>query len=265
MTGTKHDDRPAHRWVTIQGVRWHMRLAGIYADGASLPPIVLVHGYAVSSAYMIPLARQLARHNPVYAPDLPGHGLSADAAHPRVTQVSDYADDLAAWLDAMALDGAVLIGHSFGCQIVAELCARSRQHHPIRAAVFISPTVDPASRPWLRQAGYLARDILQEPVSLNILQTIDYLRFGPRQSIQASIAMMRDHIECKVPQIQVPLLVLRGTHDRVVSEAWAECVARLAPAGQVATVHGAAHGVHYRQPAQVARLIHQFIRDATER
>ena len=46
------------------------------------PPVVLVHGYGVSSAYLLPLARALAGRCAVYVPDLPGHGRSEDPETP---------------------------------------------------------------------------------------------------------------------------------------------------------------------------------------
>ncbi|WP_292510847.1 alpha/beta fold hydrolase, partial [Methylobacterium sp.] len=47
-------------------------------------PVILVHGLGMSSRYMIPLARHLAPHFRVYAPDLPGFGLS-DKPHRALT------------------------------------------------------------------------------------------------------------------------------------------------------------------------------------
>ena len=48
-----------------------MRFA-IDPERTGLLPIVLVHGLSVSSRYMVPVARRLAPHRDVYAPDLPG-------------------------------------------------------------------------------------------------------------------------------------------------------------------------------------------------
>src|SRR5438067_13787370 len=62
-------------WSVVGGLRTHARVAGSpsAADGRG---VVLVHGAVVSSRYMVPLARQLARDFRVWAPDLPGFGLS---------------------------------------------------------------------------------------------------------------------------------------------------------------------------------------------
>ena len=63
----------------------------------------------------MPTARRLAPHVPVYLPDLPGFGLSAEPGWN--LDVVEHADHLAGWLDAVALEQVVLVGHSFGCQV----------------------------------------------------------------------------------------------------------------------------------------------------
>ena len=88
-------------------------------------PVVLIHGLGLSGRYMLPVAERLARHVPVYLPDLPGFG---DSAKPdRALDVPALADALAGWIEAMALAPVALLGNSFGCQIIADLAAR----HPV--------------------------------------------------------------------------------------------------------------------------------------
>jgi 2-hydroxy-6-oxonona-2,4-dienedioate hydrolase len=64
-------------------------------------PMVLVHGLGLCGCYMLPVAERLARHVPVYLPDLPGFG---DSAKPdRALDMPALADALAGWIEAMAL------------------------------------------------------------------------------------------------------------------------------------------------------------------
>ena len=51
-------------------------LSGRAADEPPLPPLVLIHGLAATSWIWAPVARRLAAHTHVLAPDLRGHGLS---------------------------------------------------------------------------------------------------------------------------------------------------------------------------------------------
>ncbi|MGC2304853.1 alpha/beta fold hydrolase, partial [Candidatus Binatus sp.] len=62
-----------------------------------------------------------AQHSPI-ALDLPGHGRSAGVEGLRT--VGDYADFVAAFLDALKIKSAVVLGHSMGGAIAMELGLR---------------------------------------------------------------------------------------------------------------------------------------------
>ena len=71
------------------------------ASPNAAPPLVMVHGLAVSHRYLMPLAAKLAGDLAVHVIDLPGFGLSSDPG--RVLNVAEHADHLAAWLQAADL------------------------------------------------------------------------------------------------------------------------------------------------------------------
>lgn len=63
-------------------------------SAAQSPAVALVHGLGLSGRYMLPTARHLAPHFPVYVPDLPGFGDSSKPA--KALDVPALADALAA-------------------------------------------------------------------------------------------------------------------------------------------------------------------------
>jgi 2-hydroxy-6-oxonona-2,4-dienedioate hydrolase len=140
------------------------------------PPVVLVHGLGLSGRYMLPVAERLARHLPVYLPDLPGFGDSdkPDAA----LDVPGLADALAGWIEAMALAPTALLGNSFGCQIIADLAAR----HPglVARAVLQGPTSPPEERSWLWQFVRWRQNQPYNPDSLSPITWDDYRKCGYR-------------------------------------------------------------------------------------
>lgn len=98
-----------------------------YADsggrGASL---VFVHGNSACKEYF---ARQfdspLRERYRLIALDLPGHGASANASDPmRSYSIHGFADATMAFLDAIGVERAVLVGWSLGGHIVLEMMAR---------------------------------------------------------------------------------------------------------------------------------------------
>jgi pimeloyl-ACP methyl ester carboxylesterase len=217
--------------------------------------VVLVHGFAVSSRYMLPTAKELAGRFPVFAPDLPGYGLSDETR--RVLDIPHLADVLAVWLDRRGVSDAVLVGNSFGCQIVADLAIR--RPDLVGHAVMIGPTADASARTMSQHVWRLARDLLHEPLALWLVQGIDYLRFGPRWQWKTARFMLSDRIEEKLPLLQMPVLVLRGEHDPIAPQAWVELLARLARQGTVAVVPGVAHAVNYTAPSDLVELIERFV------
>src|SRR5690348_10265760 len=112
--------RPESRFVTVEGLRVHVRVwPGPPAGGQ---PLALIHGLGMSSRYMVRLARLLCAGRPIYAPDIPGFGRSETP--PRALDVQGQADLLAAWMRALGLDRAAFLGHSLGSQVVADLASR---------------------------------------------------------------------------------------------------------------------------------------------
>ena len=191
------------RWTRIPAIagggmlRVHSRLRDVMTNH---DPIVLVHGPGAGSSYFVPLAARLSHHAPVFAPDLPGHGPSDRDA--RALDVRELAQALGEWMEVMGLRGAVVVGHSFGCQVALHLAAARPQF--ASRLVLIGPT---------------------------------------------------DRPEELVRSVKCPIVVVRGGRDRLVSQRWAERLAREAGAPDPIVVPGWGHAVHYDDPDTVAALI----------
>jgi 2-hydroxy-6-oxonona-2,4-dienedioate hydrolase len=214
---------------------------------AGRPAVVLVHGFVHAGGYMLPTAKHLRDDFQTFAPDLPGFG---DSAGPRrALDVAGLGEALAAWLAAVGLERVALLGNSFGCQVAVECVLRS----PGRVSHLIlqGPTTDPAARTpfgqlreWFRNARY------EPPISRNMVR--DYWKAGLLRAAATARYLLRDAIEDKLPRIRVPTLVVRGEHDPLVPQAWAEEVVRLLPDGRLVLIPGAAHTVVYFAPRECA-------------
>ena len=240
-------------WLPVLGRQTLARVAVNRINRAL--PIVLVRGLGVSSRYMTPLAEALAPFHSVYAPDLPGFGHSARPD--KALSVGELAAALAAWLAAAGLPAVVLVGNSMGCQVIVEF-ARQWSDRVVKA-VLISPTMDAQARTAIRQCWRLFRAGSREPVSEWIITFGDYMRSGLRRNWQTLQHALRDPIGAKLPNMVAPTLVVRGDRDPIVSQAWAEEVARRLPNGRLVVMPGGPHAMNYSRPDELARLIVAFL------
>ena len=92
----------------VDGLRLHVQQAG------AGPDIVLIHGVTgdLSIWFLSEAMKALGAAHRVTAYDLRGHGYSD--APPTGYTSADHAGDLAALMDALGIDRAHLVGHSFG-------------------------------------------------------------------------------------------------------------------------------------------------------
>lgn len=243
------------RRLTLDGRGLHFVVSRDPAP-SERPPVVLVHGFGMSSRYMLPLAEELAPDFQVFAPDLPGFGRSDRPR--RVLDIHELADALAAWMAALDLPRAVMIGNSLGCQVLVELAVR----HTDRAACLVlqGPTVDPAARavrPLLLRQLHNSR--YDGTARMSRIALTDFLRAGPRR-LRATLRHLLHHrIEDRLPAVRAPTLVLRGTRDPLVPRAWAEEVTRLLPDGRLVEVRGVAHVMNFHAPRRFARVVRRFV------
>jgi 2-hydroxy-6-oxonona-2,4-dienedioate hydrolase len=216
--------------------------------------VVLVHGLVISSRYMVPTAVELAPLCAVYAVDLPGYG---DSGKPRtILGVAELADALAAWMDAIDLRTADLVGNSFGCQILAEFALRHLDR--VNRLVLQGPTVDPRARTVRQQLARLALNSAREAPGLGWITLTDYRKAGWRRILATIRMAMEDRIEDKLPRVVAPTLVVRGERDPIVPQRWAEEVTRLLPRGELRILPGLGHTINYTAPREFVSALRTF-------
>jgi 2-hydroxy-6-oxonona-2,4-dienedioate hydrolase len=253
--GRQQADGIVARWIEVVGQSICFRCSVRSAGG--WPPVVLVHGLGLSGRYMLPTARQLAPHFPVYVPDLPGFGDSAKPA--KALDVPGLAAALAAWIRAMGLAPAAL-GNSFGCQVIADLGAR----HPelVEGAVLQGPTAPPQERSWFWQFVRWRQNQPFNPDSLSPITWDDYRKCGYRRLLQTFRYQLKDAIEQKLPRIPAPVLVVRGQRDPICRLPFVVEMARRLPQGRLVEIPAVAHTLVYTAPEQLAQVTRQFLEEA---
>jgi pimeloyl-ACP methyl ester carboxylesterase len=217
--------------------------------------VVLVHGLGASSAYFEHLAQHLARTGTVHVLDLPGF-----ARVPRPAErleVEDLAHLVAQWTERVGLLRPTLLGHSMGAQVVTEVVASAPG--TFSGLVLVGPTTDAGGRSAPRQMLRLARSSVHDSPELQRVLLRSYAECGPRWYVRQMGAMLRHRIEERLPDVDVPVLLVRGEKDHVAPADWAELLATTAPRGRVVTVPGAGHAVMYDHAREVSDLVREHV------
>jgi pimeloyl-ACP methyl ester carboxylesterase len=222
-------------------------------------PIVLVHGLS-SSRSLKPMIKALGSRRPVFAPDLPGFGMSDQPIHP--LDVPGLADALRRWLLDNGLAPAIVIGVSFGCQVAVDLAAR----YPaaVDRLVLIGPTFDPAARTPARLAMRWARNAPRSSPRLAPTVVHDFIDAGPWRSVRTLRRALEDPVEEKLGEIEVPTLVVRPERDHLAPAEWVERVAKLIPDAELVVLPKAAHAIGHRTAARLTALLVPFLAEGEE-
>jgi pimeloyl-ACP methyl ester carboxylesterase len=179
-------------------------------------PLVLLHGGLGSGEMFGPVLPTLAEHHQVIAVDLQGHGRTADIDRPLDLRL--MADDVAALIEHLELEGADVVGYSLGGGVAWQVGIR----HPdkVRRLVPASAHVrrDAIYADMLRQQGQVnaaAAEFMKQTPMYEL-----YHRVAPRpedfprllDKIGALMAQDFDLSE-DVRGIRVPTLVMAADAD----------------------------------------------------
>lgn len=246
--------RQVHEGLAIMVKRFPVRHDPVDSDRT----FVLVHGIGVSSRYFQPLAAELALLGTVYLVDLPGYGAAPDP-HRDVT-IGDHAAVLASVLRRWGLDGSVIVGHSWGSQVVSLL---ARDHPEVSdRIVLMAPTMQPSARTFWRATRNLLHDALREPPVVFGIAITDYLiRCGVPYLARQIPHMLRDEIEDRLPELTARVLVVNGDRDPIVSPEWARRLSTASERIEFREVHGP-HVIMHTDPEMIAAHIAEWLRDA---
>jgi pimeloyl-ACP methyl ester carboxylesterase len=247
-------------WVTerlqVGGTSIYCRRS-TYADGV---PLIHLHGFAISGAYLMPTARALVERGVNVVPDLPGYGRSQ--RRERVLDIPELAETTLAILDRLDIEKAVLVGNSMGCPISLDVAHLAPER--VHRLVLVSPAGGLHNQPLSRALGQLARDVLREKTAMFPVALPDYLKFGPLNGLRLFRQLTRFPSLERLLSTPVPTLAVLGVRDPLMPRPdRVRAVARLAPEHlTVAVVDEAAHAVNFSHPRELASVIGLWLDDA---
>ncbi|OJT21298.1 alpha/beta hydrolase [Archangium sp. Cb G35] len=252
------------------GVRMHYVEQGRH-DG---PVLVLLHGYTDSYLSFERVLPLLPRNFHVYALDQRGHG---DSSRPDCCySPSDFASDVAAFLDSQGIQRAVLVGHSMGSFIAQQAALEHPQRvqalvligsaptvHGNAVAAELKSVVDTLSEPidpaFVRefQAGTFYRPI---PPSFLDTAVSESLKVPARVWKAALDGLIAEDHSARLRDISVPTLVVGGDHDGFFSVAEQQALAQALPSASLVLYTETGHAPHVELPQRFVDDVKQFLR-----
>ena len=255
------------------GLQLHVREWG-KADG---PPILFIHGWSQNHLCWDKQYESTLRDEfRLVAFDLRGHGMSQAPPGPEhYTDDRLWADDLAAIIDRLGLQRAVLVGWSYGALAI---CDYIRAYGQDRVAAinfvegvvklgeaafgtligpgfldhFVDLTADdlPAN---IRGMRSFVRTCLAKPVAAEDFETALCWNMTVAPQVRAALGAREIDDDDVLRALEVPLLVTQGRSDTVVLPAMAEHVLATCPTAEASWYEGVGHVPHLEEPGRFNR------------
>jgi len=247
------------------------------------PPVVLVHGWSLSSRALGVLGEALAPRFRVLLADLRGHGRSPAPRGGWAPE--EHAADLVALLDRLGLDRAALVGWSFGASVVLaalpalgdrvsgaallsatpRLCRGEEWAHGLRPeeardlATRLRERPTPALRRWF--GGMFAEGEIEEPPMVAMAQhMLDGAPPDPEGAARSLEGWAGADLRASLAAVAVPTLLVHGERDPVVPAAAATWAAGQIPGARLTLLPGAGHAPQLSRPREVVDAVRPFLR-----
>jgi pimeloyl-ACP methyl ester carboxylesterase len=236
-------------------------------------PVVFLHGWPdswFSFSRVLPLLPRSVR---AIAVDQRGFG---DSDRPESGySIPEFAADAIAFVDALDIERAALVGHSFGSFVARRVAIAQPQR--VSALILIGTglsTTTPATSELQIALQSLPDPIPEEfarefqastayrPLPPDFFERIvaESLKLPPRLW-RLAIDWLLDYDDAdQLGQIETPTLLLWGEHDALFSRSAQDGFTTVLPAARLAIFQDTGHCPNWERPEQVAADIHSFLR-----
>jgi len=239
-------------------------------------PVVLLHGFAGTWRSFTSVLRHLPESVHALAMTQRGHGAASKPAEGY--RVRDFAADLAAFLNALELPSAVVVGASSG----GFAARRFAIDHPDRtlglvllgtpAALRGKPQVDemwestvsqltdPVEPAFVRQ--FIEGAVGPSAADREVKEVVEYaLKVPARVWRQANRGLLEDNTLDQLEEIASPTLIVWGDRDPLSPRSEQERLAARIPNAQLVVYADAGHTFYYEKPERVAADLAAFLED----
>jgi pimeloyl-ACP methyl ester carboxylesterase len=237
-------------------------------------PVVFLHGVTDSRRSFEPVLPLLPASIRAIAVSQRGHG---DSTRPeRGYRFADFAGDLAALLDALGIDAAVVVGHSMGAgvaqrfaidhpeRLLGLVLAGSFGSMPHSEAVrgyyesSIAPLAEPVPPAFARafQESTLAQPIAPAFLDLVVQES---LRVPARVWKEVFAGFLAADLLPELRAITVPTRIVWGARDAFCTRADQDALCKAIPHAELVVYDDAGHALHWEEPVRFAADVAAFV------
>jgi len=257
-------------YIEVNDIRIHFGRTG---SSSGKPVLILVHGVTDSGSCWLSLARGLEDTYDVVYYDVRGHGFSEKPSTGYLLE--DHVKDLRALIVALDLEQPILMGHSMGGGIVAQIAAE----YPglPRAVILEDPAFFPQPenfsdvmrvfRAFLLSFQRRTKEQLLERVATENPNWPDGERDSWAESkLQVTpriVETIRDlpNVAELLPRIQAPILLLKADAPAEERQQHIEAASGIR-SGKLIHIDGAGHSIHRDKPAETLAAVREFLAES---
>ena len=254
--------------VTVNGMRMYYEVSG-RGD-----PLVVLHGAYMNIPEMGAIIPRLATTHRVYAVELQGHGRTTDISRPITYE--NLADDVATFMDSVALLSADVFGYSMGGQVALQLAIR----HPEKVRKVVAASVAYDLRGWQPVYTELIPTMTVEMmVGMPFAAEYRKLAANPNgfpELARKLIALEKEPMawEDDVKKIKAPVLIISGDADvmtlehsvalfRLLGGGVMGDMGKPLPTSRLAVLPATSHTAVITQPDLLHAVIEPFLKGIT--
>lgn len=256
------------RTIEVQGISTHLFEAG----AADAPTLLYLHGVSLGNLWL-EYHSLLTRHFHVFAPDIPGFGLTERPDWMR--DMSDYVLYFRDLFKALDISSAHLVGHSLGGWMAAEIAV----WYPNLVTKLVlsnsggirvkgSPignmfAMNPQETVAICFENLAAAQVLM-PSQLN---ADFFVRLYQERTTLASLAWnpgFDPKLARRLADLTCPTLVIWGANDRLIPSVYGPTFQSLIPGSQLVMLQGTGHMPMFEQASAWVQAIDDFLQQEAQ-
>jgi pimeloyl-ACP methyl ester carboxylesterase len=251
------------RTIDVRGIPTHLFEGG----DPIAPPLLYLHGMLNGNLWL-DYHQKLAQHFHLFAPDIPGFGLTERPGWMR--DISDYVLYLHDLLNALSLEAPFIIGHSLGGWMAAEIAV----WYPERVSKLVlsnalglrvkgTPLPDIFAMAPEVFIGTCFENMMAAFPLLPAEITVDVMFAQYKQFTTLASLLWNPsydpHLERRLERINCPTLLVWGENDRLMAPVYGDTYHRQIPGSRLVKLSGTGHMPMFEQMEAWSAAISQFL------